>query len=209
VYNSRADHRDDLKISRPAVVKTSSHEVTELLVDWANGNQSAADRLMPRVYDELRRLAHHYMKQERPGHTLQTSALVNEAYLRLIDQKQANWQNRAQFFGIAAQLMRRILVDYARRRRYQKRGGDAQQVDLDEALIVSPTRSAQVVALDESLNELAQFDPRKSQIVELRFFGGLSIEETAKVLGVSPGTVMRDWTLAKAWLRKEINSEIS
>ena len=190
-------------------MKTSSHEVTELLVDWANGNQSAADRLMPRVYDELRRLAHHYMKQERPGHTLQTSALVNEAYLRLIDQKQANWQNRAQFFGIAAQLMRRILVDYARRRRYQKRGGDAQQVDLDEALIVSPTRSAQVVALDESLNELAQFDPRKSQIVELRFFGGLSIEETAKVLGVSPGTVMRDWTLAKAWLRKEINSEIS
>lgn len=186
-----------------------SHDVTQLLVDWGNGNQAAADKLMPLVYDELHRLAHQYMKQERPGHTLQTSALVNEAYLRLIDQKEVHWQNRAQFFGIAAQLMRRILVDYARRRLYQKRGGGAQQVDLDDVMIVSPTRSAEVVALDDSLNELAQFDPRKSQIVELRFFGGLSIEETASVLDVSPGTVMRDWTLAKAWLRTQIGSEIS
>ena len=183
------------------------HELTQLLVDWGNGNQSAADKLMPLVYEELHRLAHHYMKHERPGHTLQTSALVNEAYLRLIDQNQVHWQNRAQFFGVAAQMMRRILVDYARSRNYQKRGGGAHPVDLDEAMIVSPERSAEVVALDEGLKGLEQFDPRKSRIVELRFFGGLSIEETAKVLDVSPGTVMRDWTLAKAWLKKEINTQ--
>jgi len=183
------------------------HELTQLLVDWGNGNQSAADKLMPLVYDELHRLAHHYMKHERPGHTLQTSALVNEAYLRLIDQNQVHWQNRGQFFGVAAQMMRRILVDYARSRNYQKRGGGAHPVDLDEAMIVSPERSAEVVALDEGLKGLEQFDPRKSKIVELRFFGGLSIEETAKVLDVSPGTVMRDWTLAKAWLKKDINTQ--
>jgi len=183
------------------------HELTQLLVDWGNGNQAAADQLMPLVYDELHRLAHHYMKHERPGHTLQTSALVNEAYLRLIDQNQVHWQNRAQFFGVAAQMMRRILVDYARSRNYQKRGGGAHPVELDEAMIVSPERSAEVVALDEGLKGLEQFDSRKSRIVELRFFGGLSIEETAKVLGVSPGTVMRDWTLAKAWLKKEIDSQ--
>src|SRR5215471_962056 len=139
-----------------------------MLIAWGNGDQAARDKLMPLVYEELHRLAHQYMRKERPGATLQTSALVNEAYLRLIDQKQVHWQNRAQFFGIAAQLMRRILVDYARRRLYQKRGGGAQQVDLDEAMVVSPTRSADVVALDISLKELAQFDPRKSQIVELR-----------------------------------------
>ena len=182
-----------------------SHEVTQLLVDWGNGNQAALDRLMPLVYEELRRLAHQYMSKERPGHTLQTSGLVNEAYLRLIDQKDVHWQNRAHFFGIAAQLMRRILVDYARSRRYQKRGGDARQVELDEAMIVSRERAGDVIALDDSLKSLAEFDERKSQIVELRFFGGLSIEETAQVLAVSPGTVMRDWTLAKAWLRTEIN----
>ena len=189
-----------------AVMKTSSHEVTQLLMDWGNGNQTAAEKLMPLVYEELHRLAHQYMNKEHPGHTLQTSALVNEAYLRLIDQKQVHWQNRAHFFGIAAQLMRRILVDYARSRRYQKRGGDARQVDLDEAMIVSQERAADVIALDDALKSLAEFDARKSQIVELRFFGGLSIEETAQVLEVSPGTVMRDWTLAKAWLRKAITS---
>ena len=189
-----------------AVMKTSSHEVTQLLMDWGNGNRTAAEKLMPLVYEELHRLAHQYMSRERPGHTLQTSALVHEAYLRLIDQKQVHWQNRAQFFGIAAQLMRRILVDYARSRRYQKRGGDARQVDLDEAMIVSQERAADVIALDDALKSLAEFDARKSQIVELRFFGGLSIEETAQVLEVSPGTVMRDWTLAKAWLRKAITS---
>jgi len=194
---------------RVAVMKSSSHEVTQLLTDWGNGNQAAADKLMPLVYEELRRLAHQYMNKERPGHTLQTSALVNEAYLRLIDQKQVHWQNRAHFFGIAAQLMRRILVDYARSRRYQKRGGEAQQVELNEAMIVSRERAADVIALDDALKSLAEFDARKSQIVELRFFGGLSIEETAQALAVSPGTVMRDWTLAKAWLRKAVTSQNS
>ena len=157
------------------------------------------------VYDELRRLAHGYMKRERSGHTLQTSALVHEAFLKLVDQKDARWQNRAHFFAIAAQLMRRILVDYARNRRYKKRGGDARRVELDEPMIVSRERAADVIALDDALKHLAEFDDRKSQIVVLRFFGGLSIDETAVVLDVSPGTVMRDWTLAKAWLRKEIS----
>ena len=144
------------------------------------------------------------MNLERPGHTLQTSALVNEAFVRLVDQKEVRWQNRAHFYGIAGQMMRRILVDYARNRGYAKRGGKAQQITLNEELIVSEQRSAEVVALDEALNGLAALDPRKGQIVELRFFCGLSIDETAEVVGVSPGTVMRDWTLAKAWLRREM-----
>ena len=180
------------------------HEVTRLLIEWGNGNQAVADKLMPLVYEELHRLAHRYMGRERPGHTLQTSGLVNEAYLRLIDQSQVHWQNRSHFFGIAAQMMRRILVDYARSRRYAKRGGSAHRVSLNEELIVSDERGAEVVALDDALKDLAAIDERKSQIVELRFFGGLSIEETAEVLAVSPGTVMRDWTLAKAWLRREM-----
>lgn len=178
--------------------------VTELLVAWGNGDTAARDQLMPLVYRELHGLAHHYMNRERPGHTLQTSALVNEAFVRLIDQKEVRWQNRAHFFGIAAQMMRRILVDYARSRQYAKRGGGAQQVSFDEALFVSDERAHEVIALDDALKDLAQFDQRKSQIVELRFFGGLSIDETAELLKVSPGTVMRDWTLAKAWLRKQI-----
>src|SRR5215468_1939907 len=182
-------------------------EVTQLLVAWGNGDQVARDQLMSVVYQELHRLAHQYMKRESPGHTLQTSALVNEAFVRLIDQKDVRWQNRAHFFGIAAQMMRRILVDYARKRNYAKRGGSAKQISLDEGLTVSVERSAEVVHVHEALEQLAKFDPRKSQIVELRFFGGLSIEETAGVLGGSPGTVMRDWTLAKAWLRREITSE--
>jgi RNA polymerase sigma factor (TIGR02999 family) len=184
----------------------SLQEVTQLLKDWGDGDKAALDKLMPLVYEELRRLAHQYMSRERTGHTLQTSALVNEAYFRLIDQKDVRWQNRAHFFGIAAQLMRRILVDHARSRASAKRGGVAPRVPLDEALIVSEERAADVVALDDALNSLAEIDPRKSQIVELRFFGGLSIEETAEVLKVSPGTVMRDWTLAKAWLRRAISS---
>lgn len=184
----------------------SPHEVTQLLVAWSNGDQVARDELMSVVYQELHRLAHHYMKQESPGHTLQTSALVNEAFLRLIDQRDVHWRNRAHFFGIAAQMMRRILVDYARNRCYAKRGGGMRAMSLDEALIVSDERSAEVVALDETLERLAEIDPRKSQIVELRFFGGLSIEEAAEVLAVSPGTVMRDWTLAKAWLRREMST---
>ena len=180
-------------------------EVTQLLVAWRNGDQNARDELIPLVYQELHRLAHQYMSRERPGHTLQTSALVNEAFLRLADQRDIQWQNRAHFIGIAGQMMSRILVDYARNRGYAKRGGGTLQVSLDEDLIVSDERSADIVALDEALQSLARLDERKSRLVELRFFGGLSIEETAEVLGVSPGTVMRDWTLAKAWLRREMS----
>jgi len=187
-------------------MSSSQHQVTQLLVAWGDGDKSALDKLMPLVYEELRRLAHHYIKRERPDHTLQTSGLVNEAYLKLIDQQEIQLQNRAHFFGIAARLMRQILVDYARRRRYAKRGGDAHRVPLDDALIVSKERAADIVALDDALKTLAEVDPRQSQIVELRFFGGLSIDEAAEVLGVSPGTVMRDWTLAKAWLRLELIS---
>jgi RNA polymerase sigma factor (TIGR02999 family) len=182
-----------------------SHEVTKLLLAWSEGDKAAMDRLMPLVYDELRRLAKSHMRRERGANTLQTTALVHEAYLRLIDQKEAQWQNRAHFFAIAAQMMRRVLVDHARSRQYQKRGGGARRVSFDEALEVSDERAAEVVALDEALTALAEFDERKSRLVELRFFGGLSIEETAEVLGVSPGTVMRDWTLAKTWLQRQIN----
>jgi RNA polymerase sigma factor (TIGR02999 family) len=187
----------------------SPNEVTQLLLDWSEGDKAALDRLMPLVYDELRRLARYYMRRERPGHTMQTTALVNEAYLRLIDQKSVRWQNRAHFFGIASQMMRRILVDHARSRHYAKRGGGAEKVSLDEAMIVSEERASDVVALDDALKSLEAIDQRKSQIVEMRFFGGLSIEETAEVLGVSPGTVMRDWTLAKAWLHREIDKTVT
>ena len=186
---------------------TPRNDVTELLVAWSNGNQAARDQLMGVVYDELHRLARRYMRRESPGHTLQTSALLNEAFLRLVDQKNVQWQNRAHFFGIAAQMMRRILVDYARSRNYEKRGGGMRALSLDEALIVSDARNEEVVNVHEALERLTEFDSRKGQIVELRFFGGLSIEETAEVLGVSPGTVMRDWTLAKAWLRREMSPE--
>ncbi len=186
---------------------TPRNDVTELLVAWSNGNQAARDQLMGVVYDELHRLARRYMRRESPDHTLQTSALLNEAFLRLVDQKNVHWQNRAHFFAIAAQMMRRILVDYARSRNYEKRGGGARALSLDEGLIVSDARNEEVVNVHEALERLTEFDPRKGQIVELRFFGGLSIEETAEVLGVSPGTVMRDWTLAKAWLRRELSPE--
>ena len=183
---------------------TPAQQVTHLLVRWREGDRAALDELMPLVYDELRRLAARYMRGERPGHTLQTSALVNEAYLRLAGNDEIQWQNRAHFFGVAAQAMRRILVDHARRRGGQKRGGNGHKVEFDEALLVSAERASEVVALDEALARLAEIAPRKSQLVELRFFGGLSIEEAAEVLKVSPGTAMRDWTFVKAWLRKEI-----
>jgi RNA polymerase sigma factor (TIGR02999 family) len=186
---------------------SSPNHVTQLLVAWGNGDQAARDQLMGAVYDELHRLARRYMRRESPGHTLQTSALVNEAFLRLVDQRNVHWQNRAHFFSIAAQMMRRILVDYARSRRYAKRGGDARQVTFDEKLTVSRQLSADVVELHDALNELAAIDERKSKVVELKFFGGLSIEETAEVLEVSPGTVMRDWTLAKAWLRQAMRAQ--
>ena len=188
-------------------MKAASHEVTELLRDWSRGDQSALDKLIPLVYDELRRLAHKHMRREKAGHVLQTSALVNEAYLRLAGESQVQWQNRAHFFGIAARLMRRILVDDARRRSFDKRGGSRIQVSLSEALSVAQEQAANVLALDNALKNLAANDARQSEIVELRFFGGLSIDETAEVLKVSPGTVMRDWTMAKAWLRREIGKE--
>jgi RNA polymerase sigma factor (TIGR02999 family) len=188
-------------------VKAASHEVTELLRDWSRGDQSALDKLIPLVYDELRRLAHKHMRREKAGHVLQTSALVNEAYLRLAGESKVEWQNRAQFFGIAARLMRRILVDDARRRSFDKRGGSRIQVSLSEALSVAQEQAANVLALDGALKNLAVNDARQSEIVELRFFGGLSIDETAEVLKVSPGTVMRDWTFARAWLRNEMSDD--
>jgi RNA polymerase sigma factor (TIGR02999 family) len=176
-----------------------------MLVAWSNGDKSALERLTPLVHDELHRLAHRYMNRERPGHMLQTTALVNEAFLRLVDSSRVRWQNRAHFFAVSAQLMRRILVDFARSRAFRKRGGDAVQVSLDEAIAISPLRAADLVALDEALNALSEIDERKSRVVELRFFGGLSIEETAEVLKVSPETVMRDWRLAKVWLLRELS----
>lgn len=185
----------------------SPPEVTQLLINWSNGDQKALEKLMPLVYAELRRLARRYMRREHAGHTLQTTALVNEAYLRLIEQQSVRWQNRAHFFGIAAQLMRRILVDHARRYHCAKRGGGALQVSLDEAAVVSDERGAELLALDDALKSLEAIDARKGRVVELRFFGGLSIEETAGVLGVTPMTVVRDWKMAKAWLRREISNE--
>jgi RNA polymerase sigma-70 factor, ECF subfamily len=187
----------------------SPEEVTRLLVAWSDGDQSAFDKLVPLVYEELRRLAHRYMGREHSGHTLQTTALVNEAYLRLIDAGNVRWQNRAHFFAISANLMRRILVDYARSRNYVKRGGEAYHVSLEEAAIFSEERAPDLVALDDALQSLAAFDPRKSRVVELRFFGGLSVEESAEVLNVSPDTVKRDWRLAKSWLLRELSSEKS
>jgi RNA polymerase sigma factor (TIGR02999 family) len=183
----------------------SSKEVTQLLLAWNGGDKEALDRLMPLVYDELRRLARRYMMRESPGHTLQTTALVNEAYMRLVDWKNVQWQNRAHFFGVSAQLMRRILVDFARSRQQLKREGAAQPVSLDEALVVSSERGQDLVALDDALKALAEIDERKSRIVEMRFFGGLSVEETAEVVGIAPITVMREWTKAKAWLYRELN----
>jgi RNA polymerase sigma factor (TIGR02999 family) len=182
----------------------SPKEITRLLVAWGDGDEAALEELTPLVHEELHRLAHHYMGGERSGHTLQTSALVNEAYVRLIDWKNVRWQSRAHFFGVSAQLMRRILVDFARSRAYQKRGGGALAVSLDEAAFVSDDKGADLVALDEALGELAKLNARQSQVVELRFFGGLSVEETAEVLKVSSGTVERDWSLARAWLHREL-----
>jgi RNA polymerase sigma factor (TIGR02999 family) len=187
---------------------TSSHEVTQLLLDWSNGSNGALDKLMPLVDQELHRLAHHYMRRESPGHTLQTTALVNEAYLRLIDQKHVHWKNRAHFFALSAQLMRRILVDHARKRQYEKRGGGAPKISFDEAMVVSRQRRGDLIALDDALDKLAAVDPRKSKIVELRFFGGLSVDETAEALQISAVTVMREWSMAKAWLYNSLSNEV-
>jgi RNA polymerase sigma-70 factor (ECF subfamily) len=182
----------------------SSQPVTQLLLAWRQGDQAALERLVPLVYQELRRLARRYMAAQRAGHTLQASALVNEAYLRLIDCQLVNWKDRAHFFAVSARMMRRVLVEFARSRRYQKRGGGVQKVSFDEALVVSPERGQDLVALDTALQAFAASYPRQSQVVELRFFGGLSVEETAQILQVSSITVMRDWQLAKSWLAREL-----
>jgi RNA polymerase sigma-70 factor, ECF subfamily len=187
---------------------SSSSEITGLLVQWSNGNKEALGELLPLVEKELHRLAHSYMRRENPNHTLQTTALIHETYLRLVDQRHVDWQNRAHFFGIAAQLMRRILSNYARDRHRAKRGGRAIQVSLSEVAIMSDTKSAELLALDEALDRLLLIDERK-EIVEMRYFGGLSVEETAEVLGVSAITVHRDWKLAKAWLLRDMKPELS
>jgi len=183
----------------------SEQDVTELLLEWQQGDKCALDKLTPLVYEELRRIAHRYVQRERDGHTLQTTALVNEAYVRLVGGRKIEWQNRAHFFAVTAQVMRHILIDHARRRHYAKRGGEAQQVSFDDAALMSPERAAELVALDEALSELARLDARKSRVVELRYFGGLSLEETADVLDVSVMTVRRDWRAAKAWLYRALS----
>jgi RNA polymerase sigma factor (TIGR02999 family) len=186
-------------------VSTPQQDVTRLLVDWSNGDQAALEELTPLVYGELRRLAGRYLRRERPDHTLQSTALVHEAYMRLIDQRSVRWQNRAHFFGVAAQLIRRILVDHARGRMAAKRGAAVCKLSLDEAIETPGARDLDLAALDDALNALARIDLQQSRIVELRFFTGLSIEETAEVLHISPATVKRDWTTAKAWLFREIS----
>ncbi len=189
------------------VPSSPTHEVTQLLAAWSDGDRAALDRLMPLVYAELRRLAHHYMSRERPGHTLQTTALVNEAYLRLVDQEKMRWENRAHFFGIAARLMRQILVDHARSRQAAKRGGGQYRLSLSTVDRIASRPDVNLLALDEALSRLEAIDPQKSRIVELRYFGGLGIEETAEVIGLSPATVKRDWSMARAWLRCELGDE--
>jgi RNA polymerase sigma factor (TIGR02999 family) len=186
---------------------TPPESVTDLLVAWGDGDAAALDQLVPLVNAELRRLARGYMRRERQGHTLQTTALVNEAYLKLVEQRRVRWQNRAHFLAIAAQQMRRILVDHARKRQYQKRGGGALQVTLGEAEGLAVERAPDLVALDEALAALAEFDPRRARVVELKFFGGLTTEEAAEALGVSTTTVERDWTVARAWLHKTVTGE--
>ena len=189
------------KMSQPG--EAAVEDISKLLRALSDGDQSALEGLTPIVYDELHRLAHRYMKRERPGHSLQTTALVNEAYMRLVDYKRMQWQNRAHFLAVSAQLMRRILVERARRRNL-KRGGAVQHVSLDEAAVVGGGRAADLVALDDAMNALARLDPRKVQVVEMRFFGGLSVEETAEALKVSPVTVRREWSTAKVWLYREL-----
>jgi RNA polymerase sigma factor (TIGR02999 family) len=183
-----------------------SHDVTQLLVNWSQGDKEALNELMPLVYDELRRLAKAYLRRERPDHTLQGTAVVHEAFLRLIDQNRVQWQNRAHFFGVAAQMIRHILVDHARAQLAEKRGGGAAKLSLDEALAVAGGPDVDLIKLDDALKGLTKLDPQQSKIVELRFFGGLTIEETAEVLSISPATVKRDWVMAKAWLHRTLTA---
>jgi RNA polymerase sigma factor (TIGR02999 family) len=189
----------------PSTMQPTADQITQLLQSWSQGDQNAAEKLMPIVYGELHRLAQRYMSDERPGHILQTTALVNEAYVRLVDSAHANWESRTHFFGVCAQVMRRILVDWARSRQALKRGGEERVLDLREALAVAKQPGTDLVAIDDALIALAAFDLRKGQVVELRFFGGLSVKETAEVLKVSPETVQRDWKLAKSWLQRELS----
>ena len=184
--------------------KASREDITNLLLAWGQGEKTALEKLIPSVYQELHRIARRHMRSQRPGHTLQTTALVNEAYTKLVDLDRVRWQNRTHFFAVAAQLMRRILVDSARARGSKKRGGGAQRVTLDEACTVAPERGEDLLGLDEALKALAEIDPRKEKVVELRFFGGLTVKEAAEALGVSSETVMRDWRLAKLWLLREL-----
>lgn len=185
-----------------------ANEITQMLIELTDGNQEVVNQILPHIYDELRRLAGSYLRRERSDHTLQPTALVHEAYMKLIDQRQVRWQNRAHFFGIAAQVMRRILMDHARKHKAEKRGGEADKLPLeDEILIVATNRSDQLMALDEALNSLAEMDPQKAKIVELRYFGGLSIEETAEVMGVSVPTINRQWRTAKAWLYGQLSGD--
>ena len=195
--------------SIPQLARTPQHQITQLLAEWSEGNQSALDELYPLVYEELHRLARRYMSRERKGHTLQTTALINEAYVRLVDQKNVRWANRSHFFAISAQIMRRILIDHARRHAYAKRGGGAKQVSLEEAAIVVPDQASELVRLDEALKTLAKLDERRCYVVELRYFGGLSNEEIAGVLKVSENTVTRDWNLARAWLYQHLAGSAS
>ena len=183
---------------------STQHEITQLLDAWSSGNQSALDELYPLVYDELHRLARHYMSRERKGHTLQTTALINEAYVRLVDQRNVHWANRSHFFAISAQIMRRILIDHARRHAYKKRGGGKQQVSLDETATLQVERASEMIKLDDALQSLAEIDPRRSRVVELRYFGGLSNEEIAHTLQISQNTVTRDWNMARAWLYQQL-----
>jgi RNA polymerase sigma factor (TIGR02999 family) len=187
----------------------SSSEITQLLHAWRGGDQLALQRLTPVVYEELHRMARHYMARERDGHTLQTTALINEVYLRLVKVKEVQWQDRAHFFAVSAQLMRRILTDFARSHGYQKRGGGARQVPLDEVCLASEEPGVDLVALEQALTRLGETDARKSKVVELRFFGGLTVDETAEVLQISGETVMRDWSVARAWLLRELDSGVN
>jgi RNA polymerase sigma factor (TIGR02999 family) len=189
-------------------MQQTQQNVTQLLIGWSKGDKEALDKLVPLVYDELRRQAARYLRRERVGHTLQTTALIHEAYLRLIDQKNVHWQNRAHFFGIAAQLMRRILVDHARTKKRAKRGGSDVRVSLSEATLQTQGQDLDIVALDEALERLAEIDEQQSRIVELRFFSGLTVEETAEVLSISTATVKRDWSMAKAWLHREVSGDV-
>ena len=183
----------------------ASGQVTQLLLQLSGGNRAAVDELTPLVYKELKRIAGGQLGRERPGHTLQATALVHEAYLKLVDQRGVNWQNRAHFFGVAAQLMRRVLMDYAKSRGRMKRGGDVHKTSLDEALAVSEDRSSDLVRIDEALTRLEEMDPRQGKVVELRFFGGLSVEETAEAMGISTATVKREWAMARSWLNRELS----